>query len=320
MSEATRPPKIKDLRTFESALGSWEEKLKVLKLQFGEELSNWMKVAVLTDMLPNNIQDYVYTHVDKGTTFDALREKLRAVVSNKVAHMSGPAPMDIGATGEEEQWWDEEGQSEEVGWVSPDVVCSRCKGLGHYARDCATPSPSASGVLHTASKGKGKAKGKGGDGKGGGKGPAAKGKGKGAFLGTCWNCNKRGHSSNECPNPKVANSVEEEMEVSGEGACMPCGVGGVWVIGAVDADTSVLASEESGGEGSSDDKDWTTVPGNFPALGNPVVHAVSVQLSNNFETLRKKSGGSPTAILPTRTETLREKSGGSPTAILPTRT
>ena len=52
LSEATRPPEVKDFRLFESALASWEDKLKTLKLQFQEELSNWMRVAVLTDMLP----------------------------------------------------------------------------------------------------------------------------------------------------------------------------------------------------------------------------------------------------------------------------
>ena len=61
----------------------------------------------------------------------------------------------------EEEEWQEEG----VNWVSPDSVCSRCKGLGHFARDCGTP---ASGVSHTASKSK--AKGKGGNNKGQGKG------------------------------------------------------------------------------------------------------------------------------------------------------
>ena len=96
LSEATRPPEIKDLRCVEASLVAWEEKLKVLKLQFGEELSNWMRVVVLTDMLPGNVQDYIYTHVDKGTTFGALREKLRAVVSNKLAQMGGALPWTLG--------------------------------------------------------------------------------------------------------------------------------------------------------------------------------------------------------------------------------
>ena len=60
LSEATRPPKLKDLKGFEAALTTWEDKLKTLQLQFNEELSNWMKVAVLTDMLPATLQDCLH--------------------------------------------------------------------------------------------------------------------------------------------------------------------------------------------------------------------------------------------------------------------
>ena len=110
--------------------------MKTLKLQFLEELSNWMKVVVLTDMFQADIQNYVYTHVDKGTTFDALREKLRAVISNRVAQVSGPAPMDVeAALGEEDRDEEEEWQEEGVNWVTLDSDCSRCKGFGHFARD-----------------------------------------------------------------------------------------------------------------------------------------------------------------------------------------
>ena len=78
--------------------------MKTLKLQFNEDLSNWMKVAILTDMLPGSIQDFIYTHVDKGTTYEALRERIRALISNKVAQVRGPVQMDIGNVKDEEDW------------------------------------------------------------------------------------------------------------------------------------------------------------------------------------------------------------------------
>ena len=67
--------------------------------------------------------------------------------------------------------------------------------------------------------------------KGQGKGPGQKCKGKGQFLGTCWNCNKKGHRSHECPNPKVTNGIDDEEDVA-EVGCVPCG--GAWMVAAVE--------------------------------------------------------------------------------------
>ena len=43
-----------------------EDVLKTVEIQFNEELSKWVKVSVLANMLPASVQYYIYTHVDKG--------------------------------------------------------------------------------------------------------------------------------------------------------------------------------------------------------------------------------------------------------------
>ena len=84
------------------------------------------------------VAEYFFSHPPNTSQIDLEdhREKVRAVISNKVAQVNGPTPMDVGAALGEEDWGEEEEWQEEgVNWVSPDSVCSRCKGFGHFARD-----------------------------------------------------------------------------------------------------------------------------------------------------------------------------------------
>ena len=243
MTESISPPKMKDLVGIESGMAKWEEKVKMLENQFGEIIGEKMKVAIMTNMLPSSLQDYIYTHIDIKTTYDELKEKLRAMVANKVATNMGPAPMDIGNVGRQERGEEDwRGQEEEQGYyeeeqqvdaVSGHLQCRTCQGYGHFAREC--PSrPAGKG-----DKGKGKGfvnfkGGKGGKGKGGGYGynPGKgfqnnnfgnKGKGKG-YQGMCFRCGKVGHKAAEC-SAMETNYVETEEET--------VDMGGAWVIGNV---------------------------------------------------------------------------------------
>ena len=97
--------KIRDMRDIEIEVTKWEEKLKALQSQFDEEPLNKMKIAIFTNMMPMAIQDFIYTHVEKDTEYDELKEKIRSMVSNKIAVDMGPTPMDVG--GIEDGWGDE---------------------------------------------------------------------------------------------------------------------------------------------------------------------------------------------------------------------
>ena len=67
-------PKVTHLKDFEGRLMSWETKSKKLRDLFREELSNGMKPAVFTNMLPTAMQDYIYTSIEKDTTNETLKE------------------------------------------------------------------------------------------------------------------------------------------------------------------------------------------------------------------------------------------------------
>ena len=106
--EVVNPPKAKGIHDVELAVAKWEEKSKILATQFGEKLSDRMKMGILTSIMPIAIQDYIYTHVEKDSGYEDLKEKVRSMVSNKVAADMGPAPMDIGdVKGQADEWGNE---------------------------------------------------------------------------------------------------------------------------------------------------------------------------------------------------------------------
>ena len=143
LCEVTSPPKVKDLKDFDKLVMAWEARVKKLKDLFREELSDGMRVAIFTNMLPASMQDHIYTSVDKDTSYTTLRDKMRSWVANKV--VQGPAPIDVGEVKEvgEESWEDAE-----IDEVSKTVQCYTYHGFGHVSSAC--PSKTS----------KGKAKGK----------------------------------------------------------------------------------------------------------------------------------------------------------------
>ena len=220
----TNPPKITDLTKAEAELDKWEEHVKVLKRDFKENFSDTVKVGIVTSMMPISVQEMIYQSIGKNVNYDEVVQKVRAVISNKVAIMggTGPVPMEIGEVG------DGMDDGEEIGAVSANTRCYGCGGWGHVSSNCPT--------VFQGGKGKGKA-GKGGKGgkgaydagKGGGKG----GKGsKSGFKGSCYNCGKAGHIAAHC---RQANAVSEKSENEDELEAL---VGGVWMVGHVDATTA----------------------------------------------------------------------------------
>jgi hypothetical protein len=239
LTEVVNPTAAKDLAEVENAIVRWEEKVKMLQNQFEENVSPFIKIAILTNMLPSTLQDYIYTHADKETGYDELKEKIRAMTSNKLASMK-QVPMDVGQVGEE-TWHDGSygemsiEDEQQIDAVSGHLQCRNCQGYGHFARECPSHGKGDKG------KGKGKSfanskgghytnfKGnKGGGGKGGGAKGGKSGKGKG-FAGTCYTCGQVGHRAAECTTATPTNAVEAEEAAE---------IGGIWIIGAVNAEIS----------------------------------------------------------------------------------
>jgi hypothetical protein len=248
MGEVTSPPKVRDLSEVEGALNKWTEKVKQLSREFGEDIREGMKIAIVTSMMPPEIQDYVYTNIKEGAKAEAMIEKIKSVVGNKVAMMGvKPVPMEVGEVVPDGAW--SESWEEEVGAVGMHVQCRQCWGYGHLQRECPTKGKGkgkgfekGKPVQGQMAKGLGKA----------GKGPgysdgARKGSGKG-YQGTCWRCGTVGHKAAEC-SARMANAVHEELDDS-----VQIEVGGIWPVGAVDVDggwscvagTRRLAKETTG--------------------------------------------------------------------------
>ena len=304
LSEAVNPPRVKNLSDVETAVATWEEKVKRLACQFEEKLSDKMKMAVFTNLMPDAIQDYIYTHADKETKYEELREKVRAMISNKVSVNAGPVPMDVGdvggkweeTCGEQTMWGT--GEEYEVDGVANHYQCRNCQGYGHFARECPSKGLAKGGKgIGKSGKGKGTIDGFGG-GSGGwatkGKGPtkgnkggakgAAKGdKGRGtSFAGTCWTCGKAGHRANECGKAD-ANGVDEWSEgdaIEEQSVSM----GGVWEVGHVAVKTSnrfaALAVEEVNGV-SGENEGWKSLLFNEAGVTKPLASAAKVVEAGN---------------------------------------
>ena len=298
-----RPEPIKSVKEVPRRLEEWEIKLRDFTSEFkeGGNLGDGIKTAVLLGMLPKELQDEVYRSVQGELNWQAARSRVKAIANNRVSQ-DLPQPMDIGnignegygGWGEEEEiqcspcgggWWGEEPEVQ-VDYVGSGVVCLRCGGKGHFARDCGTPKgkgkegpgKGTKGNMGKGYKGefgkgfgKGDSKGwkgfgKGDQGKGGWKGgekgkgkgyPPGLGGGKGVWAGMnsshiqCYKCGEYGHKSDTCP----GSVGEVGLETGGDGQVRE--IGGVWEIAAVERETGI-----------------TVVP---PAMEKPTVGVVTLK-------------------------------------------
>ena len=311
LATVLNPAPVKDVRLLERAVEEWEIKVGKLKVEFGEEFSDNVKVAIITGMIPRDLQDMVFQmgRAGEDLKYREVRDKVMSIASHR-AQMATPTPMDIGRVGDyhydyndgEFEQWGETGPELDVDAVGASVVCHRCGGWGHMARDCPTPDTKGSkgkgagksGDVGQKGWGKGSAKAigkgsfprKGYPGKGepvGAKGAGKKGGGKGlGYQGTCWTCGLVGHKSAECNQMQV-------NEVAGEqGAGDVASVGGVWMIGQVSnqpGEQDSTQREVGGSRGPRGGGEWRLVAGRWrprvPDLRSSIVEVTK----GRFESL-----------------------------------
>jgi hypothetical protein len=260
---AMSPKKVKDIRDAIKAIEEWEIAIKNIKAEYQFEVPEMIRIALLTSIVPSDLQDFILQHVDDNTKYELIRDRVMGVARNRIS-MATPTPMDIGqvgSRGEDHEWPGEgegEGEDYEVDAVWGDSVCHRCGGRGHFARECATPKGGGKGDGKNGGfggkGGKGDGKnggfgGKGGKGDGkngsfGGKGMKGKGgwqgqqfgKGQiapqwqpptGRINGQCYGCGEYGHRASACPKRSQAMEVSAVGEDTVE-------IGTVWTIAPVE--------------------------------------------------------------------------------------
>ena len=161
------PPKISEAKHLVCQIERWEKLVKEMEAEYGEKVSNGMKMAILTSMMPANVQDIIFQQSNDQTKYKDMRDKVVALVMNRVTMQETPVPMDIGNA----QMEDFDDQLD-VDYAAKDIQCRRCDGWGHFARDCPSDPRKGKG----GGKGHARAAGKSGGGSWQG---APKGDGKG---------------------------------------------------------------------------------------------------------------------------------------------
>ena len=82
------PPTIRDVRQIPKGIEDWEAKRAVMRDEFDEILSDRMAAAIVTSMLPPDLQDIVFQNQGAGQRHSEDSATARAVHNNAEKHES----------------------------------------------------------------------------------------------------------------------------------------------------------------------------------------------------------------------------------------
>ena len=98
LTQVLSPPTVKDVRHAPRMVEDWEAAKGKLKVEFGEELSEFVQIAILTGMLPSDLQDSVRNGNAGDLKYHKVRDAIVGIMNNR-ARVLEPTPMDIGQVG-----------------------------------------------------------------------------------------------------------------------------------------------------------------------------------------------------------------------------
>ena len=258
------PPRVKDVRLLQRTIEEWESRRGKLKSEFGEDVSDNLSIAILTRMLPRDIQDMVYQlgRAGEKLVYQDVRDKVMGIASNR-SHELMPTPMDVGCMegGRADGGAEWQGQNDQ----EIDAIrgqCYNCQGWGHAAHECPSKPVKGKGKAKgDSSKGSGKgvSSGKGGGGKSGGKG--------GGYQGKCFRCGQIGHKAAECDlsRQKINDIAAASAQTAGQAETVEVAdVGGVWAISRVEREAPAQTTREEAADGL---LDWTRVKSRWRSAG-----------------------------------------------------
>ena len=102
------PPKIQDIKTVVTMVEEWEKRIKELEADTQERVTDVFKMAIMTAMMPETMQEYIFQQTDETVNYKRSKDKVIALANNRVTMQQGPVPMDIGNVGKGAGYWEDQ--------------------------------------------------------------------------------------------------------------------------------------------------------------------------------------------------------------------